>query len=173
MCLTLQYRIGFAVHQNESATGTHVLPILNAPPSSLPTPSIWVIPVHKPLASSIRHRTWTGNLSHTWHYTHFNSILPNHPTLSLFHRVQKTDLYISVSFAVQHTEPLLPSAFSKSSLNIRKFTVHILLKPGLENFELDFTTMWDECNCAVVWAFFGIAFLWDWNENWPFPVLWP
>ena len=28
-------------------------------------------------------------------------------------------------------------------------------------------------NCAVVWAFFGIAFLWDWNENWPFPVLWP
>ena len=28
-------------------------------------------------------------------------------------------------------------------------------------------------NCAVVWAFFGVAFLWDWNENWPFPVLWP
>jgi len=36
-----------------------------------------------------------------------------------------------------------------------------------------FTSVWDECNCAVVWAFFGIAFLWDWNENWPFPVLWP
>ena len=36
-----------------------------------------------------------------------------------------------------------------------------------------FTSMWDECNCAVVWAFFGIAFLWDWNENGPFPVLWP
>ena len=35
------------------------------------------------------------------------------------------------------------------------------------------TSMWDECNCVVVWAFFGIAFLWDWNENWPFPVLWP
>ena len=31
---------------------------------------------------------------------------------------------------------------------------------------------WDECNCEVVWAFFGIAFLWDWNENW-LPVLWP
>ena len=38
---------------------------------------------------------------------------------------------------------------------------------------LNITSMWDECNCAVVWAFFGIAFLWDWNENWPFPVLWP
>ena len=65
------------------------------------------------------------------------------------------------------------SAFSKSSLNICKFMVHILLKPGLENFEYHCTSMWDECNCAVVWAFFGIAFLWDWNENWPFPVLWP
>ena len=30
--------------------------------------------------------------------------------------------------------------------------------------------MWDDCNCVVVWTFFGIAFLWDWNENWPFPV---
>ena len=65
------------------------------------------------------------------------------------------------------------SAFSKTSLNIWKFTVHVLLKPGLENFEHYFTSMWDECNWAVVWAFFGIAFLWDWNENWPFPVLWP
>ena len=65
------------------------------------------------------------------------------------------------------------SAFSKTSLNIWKFLVHVLLKPGLENFEDYFATMWDECNCAVVWAFFGIAFLWDWNENWPFPVLWP
>ena len=51
------------------------------------------------------------------------------------------------------------SAFSKSSLNIWKFTVHVLLKPGLENFEHYFTSMWDECSCVVVWAFFGIAFL--------------
>ena len=33
------------------------------------------------------------------------------------------------------------SAFSKTSLNIRKFTVHILLKPGLENFEHYFTSV--------------------------------
>ena len=41
--------------------------------------------------------------------------------------------------------------------------------------------MWDECNCAVVWAFFGIAFLWDWNESelfqscgrcWVFQICW-
>ena len=65
------------------------------------------------------------------------------------------------------------SAFSKTSLNIWKFTVHVLLKPGLENFEHYFTSMGDECNCAVVWAFIVIAFLGDLNENWPFSVLWP
>ena len=65
------------------------------------------------------------------------------------------------------------SAFSKFSLNIRQFTVHILLKPGLENFEHYFSSMWHECNCAVAWTFFGTAFLWDWNKNWPFPIVWP
>ena len=63
---------------------------------------------------------------------------------------------------------LIPLCLSKSSLNIKKFSVHVLLKPGLENFEQYFTSVWDECNCVVVWAFFGIAFLWDWNENWLF-----
>ena len=43
----------------------------------------------------------------------------------------------------------------------------------LENFEHYFASVWDECNCAVVWAFFGIAILWNWNENGHFPVLWP
>ena len=65
------------------------------------------------------------------------------------------------------------SVFSKTSLNIWKFTVHVLLKPGLENFEHYSTSLWDKCNCVAVWAFFGIAFLRDWNENWPFHVLWP
>ena len=65
------------------------------------------------------------------------------------------------------------SAFSKSSLNIWNFLVHVLLKPHLEIFEPYFASVWDECNCVVVCTFFGIAFLWDWNENWPFPVLWP
>ena len=68
---------------------------------------------------------------------------------------------------------LVPLPFSKSSLNIWKFTVHVLLIPGLVNFEHYFSSLWDECNCAVVWVFFGIAFLWDWNENRTFPVLWP
>ena len=35
------------------------------------------------------------------------------------------------------------SAFSKTSLNIWKFSVYVLLKPGLENFEHYFTSVWD------------------------------
>ena len=65
------------------------------------------------------------------------------------------------------------SASSKSSLYIWKFSVHILLKPSLKDFEHDLTSMWNECNCVVVWTFFGIALLWYWNEYWPFRVLWP
>ena len=65
------------------------------------------------------------------------------------------------------------SAYSKSSLDIWNFLVHILLKSSLENFEYFTLLVWDECDCVVIWAFFGITFLWDWNESWPFPVLWP
>ena len=61
--------------------------------------------------------------------------------------------------------------------HLSKFHIYVLVYCigvfGLENFEHYFASMWDECNCAVVWTFFGIAFLWDWNENWPFPDLWP
>ena len=49
-------------------------------------------------------------------------------------------------------------AFSETSLNIRKFTVHVLLKPGLENFKHYCTSVWDESDCAVVWGFFGMPF---------------
>ena len=64
------------------------------------------------------------------------------------------------------------SAFSKSILNSSNFSVHVLLKSGFENFQYYFASVWNVCNCVVIWTFFGIAFLWDWNENWPFPVMW-
>ena len=107
--ITLQYCIGFSIHQHESTTGVHVFPILNPPPTSFPVPSLWVIPVHQPQASCILHRTWTGDSFLIWYYTCFNATLPNHPTISLSHRVQKTVLYICVSFAVSHTGLSFPS----------------------------------------------------------------
>ena len=77
-------------------------------PTSLPIPSLWVIPVHQPQASCILHQTWTCN-SFLYDIIHvlmtFSKIIPS----SLSHRVQKTVLYISVSFAVSHTGLSLPS----------------------------------------------------------------
>ena len=107
--ITLQYCIGFAIHQHASATGVHVFPILNPHPISLPIPSLWVIPVYQPQASCIMDQTWTGDSFLIWYYTCFNAILPNQPP-SLYRRVQKTVLHICVSFAVSHTGLSLPSS---------------------------------------------------------------
>ena len=65
------------------------------------------------------------------------------------------------------------SVSSKPSLYFWKFLVHVLLKSSLKDFEHDLASMCNEHNCTVVWVFFGIALLWDWNENWHFPILWP
>ena len=46
------------------------------------------------------------------------------------------------------------STFPKSILNIWKFSVHVLLKPSLENFQHYFARVWNECNCVIVWIFF-------------------
>ena len=64
------------------------------------------------------------------------------------------------------------SAFSKSTLYIWKFSVRILLEPSLKDFEHYFASKWNEHNCMIVGIFFGISFLLNWNEKWPFPFLW-
>jgi len=116
----------------------------------------------------------------------YSHLFQNFPQFIVIHRVKgfgiviKAEIDVFLVLSCFFYDPVdvgnlisCSSAFSKTSLNIRKFMVHILLMPGLDNFEHYFTSVWDECNCAVVWTFFGISFLWDWNENWPFPVLWP
>ena len=63
------------------------------------------------------------------------------------------------------------STFSKSSFYICKFSVQVLLKSDLKDFEHNLANMCSDYSCAVVWTFFAIALHWDWNESWPFPVL--
>ena len=65
------------------------------------------------------------------------------------------------------------SAVSKSSMNIWKFSIHVLLKPGLENFEHYFAkcVRWEQlCGSLKILSH---CLFWDWNENWHFPVLRP
>ena len=67
----------------------------------------------------------------------------------------EVDVFLELSFFFDYPVDvgnLIPgsSAFSNSSLNIWKFSVHVLLKPHLENFEHYFARMCDECNCVVV-----------------------
>ena len=129
---------------------------------------------------------WSRNLLR-WHHqisqeagqvVWYSHLFKNCPQLVLIHTVKgfgilnKAELVVFLVFSWLFNHPTHvgilisgSSAFSKSSLNIWKFTVHLLLKSGLENFEHYFASMWDESNCAVVWTFFAIIFLWDWDEN--------
>ena len=79
------------------------------------------------------------------------------------------------SLAFSMIQWMLPiwSLVPQTSLYIRKFSVHAVLKLSLKDFERYLASKWDERNCMIDWIFFGIAFLFDWNENWPFPALWP
>ena len=85
----------------------------------------------------------------------------------------EVDVFMKLScFFYDPVDALVPLPFLNPAWTSESSWLTYRWKLGLENFEHYFTTMWDECNCAVVWAFFGLTFLWHWNENWPFPVLW-
>ena len=69
-------------------------------------------------------------------------------TVKAFGIVNKADVDVFLELSCFFNDPtdvgnliFGSSAFSKSSLNIWKFTVHVLLTPGLENFEHYFTSM--------------------------------
>ena len=146
------------------------LPIWNQ--SVVPCPVLTVAswPAYRFLKRQVR---WSG-IPISWRIFQFVVI----HTVKGFGIVNKADVFLELSCFFHDPADVGnlisgSSAFSKTSLNIWKFIVHVLLKPSLENLKHYSSSVWDECNGMVVWTFFSIAFLWDWNENWPFPVLWP
>ena len=56
------------------------------------------------------------------------------------------------------------SSFSKPSLDIWKFLVHIMLKPSMQYVKHDLTGMGDECNCLMVSTFFSTTLLGNWDK---------
>ena len=90
----------------------HPEPLFHLPPCTIP-PGHPSAPVPR-----ILYWTWTGNSFLIWYYTWFHDIPPNHSTLSLSHRIQKTVLYICVSFAVSHT------GLSLRRLHFKEFSIH-------------------------------------------------
>ena len=101
----------------------------------------------------------------------YSHLVQNFPQLTVIHTVKgfsivneaEVDVFLEFSwffYDLIDVGNLISGsfAFSKTNLNIWKFSFHVILKPSLENFEHYFASVWDECNCVVVWAFFGIAF---------------
>ena len=101
----------------------------------------------------------------------YSDIFQNYPQFLVIHTVKgfgmvnkaEIDVFLELScfFNPADVGNLISgsSAFSKTSLNIWKFAVHVLLKPGLENFEHYFASVWNECNCVVVCTLFDIAII--------------
>ena len=113
--LTLQYCVGFAIYQNESATGIHVLPILNPPPSSLPIPSLWVVPPKHPV-SCIEPGLATRFIYDIIHISMpFSQIIPPSPSPTEFKRL----FYTSVS--------LLLSRIQGYCYHLSKFHIYALV----------------------------------------------
>ena len=93
----------------------------------------------------------------------YSHLLKNFPQFIVIHTIKgfgivnKTEVDVFLELSCFFNDPVdvynltsYSSAFSKTSLNIWKFMVHIFLKPGMENFDYYFTSVWDECNCVVV-----------------------
>ena len=104
-------------------------------------------------------------------------ILKNFPQFFVIHTVKdfgvvnKAKVKVFLKLSCFFDDPadvgnLISGSFSfpKSNLNIWKFTVHILLKPGLEDFEHYFTSVWDECHCAgslsILWHCLSLGLEW-------------
>ena len=172
---SLTFRMMYPAHQlNKQGDNIHPFPILNQFIFSCPVLTVASWPANRFLKEA-------GNV--VW-YSH---LIKNILQFVVIHTVKGSSIvseaevdFFLLEFPCFFYDPVYVgnlisgfSAFSKSSLYIWKFTVHVLLKPSLKDFDYYLANVLNECNYMVIWIFFGIAFFWDLNENWTFPGLWP
>ena len=110
-------------------------------------------------------------------YSHLSKSFPQfyhdpHSQRLYFSMVDETEIDTFLKFPCFLTNPAnvsnlisSSSSFSKPSLDIWKLLVHIMLKPGMQNFKHDLTSMGDECDCLMVNTFYGTTLLGIWDED--------
>ena len=116
-------------------------------------------------------------------YSHLSESFPQFVmiyTVKGFRVVDETEIAVLLKFSCIFYTPgtvgnsiSSSSCFSKRSLDIWKFLIHIMLKSSMQDFKLGLTSKKDESNCLRVSTFFGTTLLGNWDEDCLFPVLWP
>ena len=149
-------------------------PILNQSVVPCPVLTIAALPAYFPQEAG--KVFWYSHL-----YNNFPVCCDSHKGFSVFNEEEVVVFLESLCFFYAFLESLCffynpvvcnlifgSSALSISNLYNWKFSIHVLLEPGLKDFEHYLASTWNEHKCEVIWTFFGIALLWNWNENWPF-----
>ena len=108
-------------------------------------------------------------------YSHLSKSIPQFVmihTVKGFSIVDETEIDVFLNFPCFLYNPVnvgnlisSSSSFSKSSLDIWKFLVHIILKPSMQDFKHDLTSIGDECDCPMVSIFFSTTLLGNWDED--------
>ena len=93
-------------------------------------------------------------------------------TVKSFSIVSETEIGVFLEFLCFLYDPAnvgnlvsASSGFSKPSLNIWKFSVHMMLKPNLEDIEHNLPSVGDECSCPMVSTFFSTTLLGNWDKD--------
>ena len=110
----------FVIHQYESTIVIHV----SLPPP--PTLSLQVVTEHWIWVPCVIYQTHTDYLFYIWQHICLSAILSNHLTFSFSHRVQRSVLYICVSFATLHVGSLMPSfQISYTCINLQYLSLFL------------------------------------------------
>ena len=113
----------------------------------------------------------------------YSHLLKNFPLFAMIHTVKgfsavnEAEVDIFLELSCHFYDPMDVAIWSLVSLPFTNSAwisrCSQFMKPGLENFELYFVGLSSECNLCGSLDIFDISFLWNWNENLSFPVLWP